>query len=116
MQIRQIYKSFAQAPFLQRKTLRETALLKGVSLDIPKHKITALVGDNGSGKSTLFNIISGLDSADEGKILFGAGSEKSEEREGINILGWSPTRIARSGIARMFQDNHIFPHLTLLEN
>ena len=107
MQIRQVYKSFAQGAFLSRKTLRETALLKGVDLNIRKGKITALVGDNGSGKSTLFNIISGLEAADEGKILFDSG---------VNILGWSPTRIARSGIARMFQDNHIFPHLTLLEN
>jgi len=44
--------------------------LKNVTIAIEKDKITALIGPNGAGKTTLFNIITKMDSADSGKVLF----------------------------------------------
>ncbi len=85
-------------------------VLEDIDLEIPKGKVTALIGGNGAGKTTLFNIISGFFRADDGKIDYKPnGSSKG-------ITGLNPHKIARLGIGRMFQDNHIFQNMTVLEN
>jgi len=85
-------------------------VLEDIDLEVPKGKVTALIGGNGAGKTTLFNIISGFFRADDGKIDFKPnGSLKG-------ITGLKPYKIARLGIGRMFQDNHIFQNMTVLEN
>jgi len=85
-------------------------ILDNIDLSVPKGKITALIGGNGAGKTTLFNIISGFIKADEGKISFQPNGSLLE----INNI--SAYKIARLGIGRMFQDNHIFQNMTVLEN
>ena len=87
----------------RNETLR---LLNGLSLDVPKGKVTALVGGNGAGKTTLFNIISGFQNADQGAVIF----------DGKDISQHSPNRVARHGIGRLFQGRQLFGDLTLLEN
>lgn len=85
-------------------------LIDDLDLLVPRGKITALIGGNGAGKTTLFNIISGFITADEGIIGFRSnGTEK-------NIAGLAPHKISRLGIGRMFQDNHIFQNMSILEN
>ncbi len=79
--------------------------LRSVSLNVPAHKIVAVIGPNGSGKSTLFNAVTGLVRA-QGKVRF-AGEE---------ILGMRPHRVLQCGIARTFQNLRLFPNLTVLEN
>src|SRR5204863_1193107 len=68
--------------------------------------VLAVIGPNGSGKSTLFNTVTGLVSADEGRIRF-AGTE---------IAGRPPHVVLDRGIARTFQNIRLFPNLTVLEN
>ncbi|TSA27420.1 MAG: ABC transporter ATP-binding protein [Ignavibacteriales bacterium] len=85
-------------------------LLEDIDLLVSKGKVTALIGGNGTGKTTLFNIISGFFNADEGKISF-MSYGKHVELTGINAY-----KIARLGIGRMFQDNHIFQNMSVLEN
>jgi branched-chain amino acid transport system permease protein len=80
--------------------------LREVSLDVPAHSVLAVIGPNGSGKSTLFNAVTGLVSAEEGKIRF-AGAE---------ITGLPPHVVLERGIARTFQNLRLFPNLTVLEN
>jgi len=80
--------------------------LRSVSLSVPAHSVLAVIGPNGSGKSTLFNAVTGLVSADEGKIRF-AGAE---------ITGLPPHVVLERGIARTFQNLRLFPNLTVLEN
>jgi len=89
------------------KELTESkAILKDISLNLNNGEIVALMGGNGSGKTTLFNIISGLMDPDEGKVIY------------INndITDWKADRRAKAGIGRLFQDNHIFQNITVMEN
>lgn len=85
-------------------------VLEDIDLMIPKGKITALIGGNGTGKTTLFNIISGFIKADEGKIEFKPNGKFT------NLTNLKAHNIARLGIGRMFQDNHIFQNMTVMEN
>jgi ABC-type branched-subunit amino acid transport system ATPase component len=84
-------------------------IIDDLSLMVPKNKITALIGGNGAGKTTLFNVISGFMDADSGNIFF-------SNKEKINLIGMQPHCITRLGIGRLFQDNHVFPRMTVLEN
>jgi branched-chain amino acid transport system permease protein len=80
--------------------------LRSVSLAVPAHSVLAVIGPNGSGKSTLFNAVTGLVSADEGKIRFA----------GADITRQPPHVVLDRGIARTFQNLRLFPNLTVLEN
>jgi branched-chain amino acid transport system permease protein len=73
---------------------------------VPAHSVLAVIGPNGSGKSTLFNAVTGLVSAEAGRVRF-AGSD---------IAGAPPHLVLDRGIARTFQNIRLFPNLTVLEN
>lgn len=77
-----------------------------VSLDLRAGIITTLVGPNGAGKTTLFNLITGHLIPDSGEVLW----------KGNSIVGRSPWKIARDGVARTFQDLRLFNHMTVKEN
>ncbi|MCP4698601.1 MAG: ABC transporter ATP-binding protein [Gammaproteobacteria bacterium] len=80
--------------------------LREVSLAVPRNSITGLIGPNGSGKTTFFQVVSGMDRAGTGQVVF----------DGEKILGLRPSRIYRRGLARTFQLSRVFPELTVLEN
>jgi len=79
-------------------------------LNVPRGKVIALIGGNGAGKTTLFNLISGFIMRDSGSISF------KPEWKNIELSGMSPHLITRAGIGRMFQDNHIFSEMSVLDN
>ena len=81
-------------------------VLDGVSLSIPKGKVTALVGGNGAGKTTLFNIISGFITNYSGSVLF----------EGKDMKGTPAHRRASLGIGRLFQGRQLMSDLSILDN
>lgn len=85
-------------------------VLEDIDIEITKGKVTALIGGNGAGKTTLFNIISGFIKADDGNIKF----KPNDSLKDITEL--KPYKISRLGIGRMFQDNHIFQNMTVIEN
>lgn len=87
-------------------------ILDGLSLNVPRGKITALIGGNGSGKTTLFNILSGFQKPSAGKVWLNADCTPFP----IRIDGYPPAKIPRLGISRLFQDRQLFPTLSLLEN
>ena len=68
--------------------------------------ITGLIGPNGSGKTTVFNLVTGYLPADRGRIHF----------DGRPVRRPDPTRLARRGLIRTFQQARVFSHLTVLEN
>ena len=86
-------------------------VLKGVSLEVPKGGIIALLGANGAGKSTTLKAISGLLLHDNGKVTDG-----SIEYEGKFIHNQSPTDIARKGIIQVIEGRRVFEHLSVEEN
>src|SRR5215831_11824073 len=89
-----------------RKTFVGVQALKGVNFDLRPGEVHALIGENGAGKSTLIKIITGAVMADSGSLVI-------DERQ---ITQYDPS-IARSlGIAAIYQQPALFPHLSVTEN
>ena len=80
--------------------------LAGVSLDVPKGEIIAIVGANGAGKSTLIRAIAGIERARAGRILFA----------GDDITDRDSHEICNLGIGQVAEGRQLFPGLTTLEN
>jgi branched-chain amino acid transport system ATP-binding protein len=80
--------------------------LDDVTIELHRHEVVGLIGPNGAGKSTLVNLISGFDRPTTGRI----------ELEGRDVTGWSPHRLARTGLARTFQHSRSFRDLSVREN
>jgi branched-chain amino acid transport system ATP-binding protein len=77
-----------------------------IDLDIAEGGVTAVIGPNGAGKTTLFNLISGFQRPDAGRIVFA----------GEDITGRPPEAIATAGLVRTFQLVQLFQNLSVLEN
>ena len=89
-----------------KKAFGGVAALTGLDLHVDEGEIVSVIGPNGAGKSTMFNVITGMYPPDEGDILFRDGS----------VVGLAPNRVTRLGIARTFQNVHLFPNMSVLEN
>ena len=86
-------------------------VLKGVSLEVPKGGIVALLGANGAGKSTTIKSISNLLRAERGDVTKG-----SIEYKGERIDGLTPNELVRRGVIQVMEGRHCFGHLTVEEN
>jgi len=80
--------------------------LADCSLTARAGQITGLIGPNGSGKTTLFNVMTGYERSDAGRVYLGDQQ----------ITGAPPARVFALGIGRTFQLTRVFPRLTVLEN
>ncbi len=80
--------------------------LTDVSFDVLEHEVRAIIGPNGAGKSSMLNVINGLYKAQQGSIAF----------RGQRIMDMTPTRAARLGIARTFQNIALFRGMSVLDN
>jgi len=80
--------------------------LDDVTFDVRRGDICALIGPNGAGKSTLFNCISGMYTANAGRISF----------EGHELFRMPTRSRAGIGIGRTFQNLALFPTMTVMEN
>jgi branched-chain amino acid transport system ATP-binding protein len=86
-------------------------VLKGVSLEVPKGGIVALLGANGAGKTTTLKAISNLLHAERGEVTKG-----SIEFEGVAVHGLSPNELVRRGCIQVMEGRQCFAHLTIEEN
>lgn len=80
--------------------------ISGVSLEARLGQIVAMIGPNGAGKTTLFDILSGLQTPDQGEIWL----------NGLRIDGLPPHKVAALGVARTFQNVRLFGNMSVLEN
>jgi branched-chain amino acid transport system ATP-binding protein len=86
-------------------------VLKGVSLDVPRGGIVALLGANGAGKTTTLKAISNLLHAERGDVTKG-----SIVFEGGEVHDLSPNELVRRGCIQVMEGRHCFGHLTIEEN
>lgn len=95
------------------KAFGETEVLKGVSLDVQKGEVIAILGPSGSGKTTLLRCINFLETADRGSISVNGfqveckGKGKSHKKIVIDL---------RRKTAMVFQNYNLLSHKTLIEN
>lgn len=86
-------------------------VLKGVSLNVPKKGIVAILGANGAGKTTTLKAISNLLHAERGEV-----SKGSIIFDGKEIHDLSPNELVRQGCIQVMEGRHCFAHLTIEEN
>lgn len=80
--------------------------LNRVDLRAERGEIVGIIGPNGAGKTTLFNVISGAERPNEGKIVF----------KEADLVGLKPHECCKRGIGRTFQIVQPFSRLTVLDN
>jgi len=86
-------------------------VLKGVSLNVPKGGITALLGGNGAGKTTTLKAISALLQSERGEVTKG-----SIKYRGETVQHADPADLVRKGVIQVMEGRHCFEHLTVEEN
>jgi ABC-type branched-subunit amino acid transport system ATPase component len=89
-----------------RKTFGGITAVADVNFYVEKGTITGLIGPNGAGKSTTFDLITGVQSPDSGRVTF----------DGKEITGYRPDQVANQGLVRTFQIARELSEMTVLEN
>jgi ribose transport system ATP-binding protein len=89
-----------------QKRFGPTLALHGVDLELHAGQVLALIGENGAGKSTLMKVLSGAHAADAGTMML----------QGRPYRPRGPLHARRSGVAMIYQELSIAPHLTVMEN
>ena len=90
-----------------RKSFEDNLVLNNLSLVVPDHTATVLIGASGSGKSTLLRCINLLDTIDDGSIYLD-GKEISDPEINVDEV--------RKGLGMVFQSFNLFPHMSVLDN
>ncbi|WP_428031625.1 ABC transporter ATP-binding protein [Ancylobacter sp.] len=88
------------------KSFQGVRTLTDVTFSLESGQVLGLIGPNGAGKTTIFNVISGIYTADSGRIRLAD----------VEITNRAPARIARLGVARTFQVARTFNDMTVDEN
>jgi branched-chain amino acid transport system ATP-binding protein len=113
---KQVASAPAEAPILSVKNIEVIydhviLVLRGVSLEVPKGKIVALLGGNGAGKSTTLKSVSTLLASERGDITKG-----SIEYRGERTTGLTPNDMVMRGMVQVMEGRHCFAHLTVEDN
>ena len=91
------------------KRFGQVTALEDINIQIRQGEFIAIMGASGSGKTTLMNILTGLDTASEGKVILdGVDAAQLDE------VGRQRFRAEKIGL--VFQQFHLIPYLTALEN
>ncbi len=89
-----------------RKSFGATQALSGVDLEVASGEVLALVGENGAGKSTLMKVLSGAHAPDAGRMWL----------DGKDYRPRNPLDARRRGVAMIYQELSLAPHLSVMEN
>ncbi|MBP1763126.1 MAG: Phosphonate-transporting ATPase [Firmicutes bacterium] len=105
IEVQNVYKSYGSL-----------SVLKGISLEVAKAEVLAIIGPSGSGKSTLLRCLNRLEEIDRGTIKI-AGQVLVSEVDGVSHYAPAAEALAicrRTGM--IFQNFNLFPHMTVLQN
>ncbi|MER5945869.1 amino acid ABC transporter ATP-binding protein [Streptomyces sp. NPDC001904] len=99
------------------KSFGSVEVLRGIDLEVRAGEVTVVLGPSGSGKSTLLRTINHLEKVDSGWISVD-GQLVGYRRSGDKLYELREREILkqRTHIGFVFQNFHLFPHLTVLEN
>ena len=90
------------------KSFLGVTVLNGVDFDLNHGEVHVLLGENGAGKSTLMKILCGAYTLDSGSI--------SIQGRQVDLTGYDPRQAEDAGIATVYQNFHLIPHLSVAEN
>jgi len=116
MCIRDVYKNFGATP-----------VLKGISLEVKKGEVVAIIGPSGGGKSTLLRCLTLLENIERGTLTYGDVCVAHDDARTAEKLGssgaitsvYAPKEVlskARSAFGLVFQQFNLFPHMSVLRN
>ena len=99
------------------KSFQNTEVLKGISLEVNKGEVVAIIGPSGSGKSTFLRCLNRLETADKGTIRIEGETLAAPGADGYSqYVPEAEARTICSKMGMVFQQFNLFPHLTVLEN
>ncbi|MDF1793987.1 MAG: ABC transporter ATP-binding protein [Thalassobaculaceae bacterium] len=106
----------AEAPLLKVNNIEVIydhviLVLRGISLEVPKGGVVAILGANGAGKTTTLKAISNLLGTERGEVTKG-----TIEFDGVNVEASSPNELVKRGCIQVMEGRHCFEHLTVEEN
>ena len=99
-----------------RKRFGELEVLKGVSLELERGAVIAIIGASGSGKSTLLRCINLLEEPSGGEIVFDGRQVEYGAASGGWLRRGRERAMLRSEMGMVFQQFNLWPHMTVLEN
>jgi ABC-type polar amino acid transport system ATPase subunit len=89
-----------------RKAFGDNVVLDGVDLSVARGEVIVIAGPSGSGKSTMLRCVNGLETVDAGEVRF----------DGQPVTTGKGLPALRAQIGFVFQQFHLFPHMTVLQN
>ena len=88
------------------KAFGDNVVLDGVDLSVSRGEVIVIAGPSGSGKSTMLRCVNGLETVDDGEVRF----------DGEPVTTGKALSQLRAQIGFVFQQFHLFPHMTVLQN
>lgn len=100
-----------------RKAFGGTEVLRGISLEVGRGEVVAVIGPSGGGKSTLLRCMTLLETLDSGSLAYGdvVVARQNATGEAVYEKG-DATKRARSRFGLVFQNYNLFPHYTVMRN
>lgn len=100
-----------------RKRFGRLEVLQGVSFEVRRGEVLAIIGPSGSGKSTTLRCLNHLETIDSGSIeIKGEFLAKSDGKERAAYASSEVMRRLLASMGMVFQQFNLFPHMTVLEN
>ena len=98
------------------KSFEGTEVLKGITLEVERGEVVAIIGASGGGKSTLLRCMTLLERADNCELAYGDLTVAKSENGQATYAGKDVLRAARQRFGLVFQNYNLFPHMNVLHN